>query len=835
MSNNPDVRHILVVEDQKSKRIVALRDNTYSLGRDPGSSIVIYDRQVSRHHATLLRVTDYQNHQDFYRVIDGNLQGKKSTNGIMINGKYSLSHELRPGDTIRFGSKAKATYQLVSQSTEMELLEKNEEGENLPESISNNPLESEAFDSFADEDASKNTVLFPVSEEDSSLSRLRPPAIAEFSPHPIIELTTKGEITYLNPAASLQFSGLRLGKNTHPLLAGLTEQTNSHEGTSFVREVEFEDNYFEQHIYYVASYHLIRCYLFEITKYKKLESKYSQNNDYYQFLFEQTTEGILLADVDSKRIIETNQAYCKLLGYPAVDLLQKDIYQVIALDREVIDNQLNSIEPEKPFYVEESLHRCQDGTIVNVEEKITRSTFQNREIFCFTVRDISERKRSEERLQYQAFHDPLTNLPNRLFFNKELSIALANAQRNQNLLAVMFLDLDSFKNINNTLGHSIGDQVLQSFARRLTACVRGGDTVARWGSDEFTILLPRIRNTEDTIKLASRIFDTLKQPFIVEQHYLQLKTSIGIAVYPQDGEDKDILLRNADVALCRTKEQGRNHYQFYTPHLSEEAELFLKLETLLHQALEKQEFTLHYQPQIKISSGEVTGIETFLRWQHPRLGAIAPSKFLPLAEKTDLILTIGKWVLTNACQQALIWQKDGFKPVPICVNLSNPEFAQPNLVASVARILEKTGLDPQWLELEITEKTLRQNLHSARQIFQDFQNLGVRIALDDFGTGYSALGYLKQFSFRTLKLDQTFIRDLRGSSQEKAIISAAIALSTGFNFRIVAEAVETQQQVDFLHSLGCEEAQGYHYSRPLSAEATRQFLDSHRILMTVGD
>jgi diguanylate cyclase (GGDEF)-like protein/PAS domain S-box-containing protein len=832
MSNAPDVRHILVVEDQKSKRIVALRESTYSLGRDPSSSIVIYDRQVSRHHATLLRVTDYQNHQDFYRVIDGNLQGKRSTNGIMVNGKYSLSQELRPGDTIRFGSKAKATYQLVSNTSEMELLEKNECTENLPELLTFTPPET---DSFVYEDASKNTILFQVPEEDSPISRLRPPAIAEFSPHPIIELTTTGEITYLNSAASLQFSDLRLGKSPHPLLAGLTEQINIHEATSFVLEVEFEDSCFEQHIYYLSNYQLIRCYLFEITKYKKFEAKNNKNNDYYKFLFEQTTEGIFLADLHSNRIIETNQAYCKLLGYPAADLLQKDIYQVIALDREIIDSQLDSIEPEKPFYVEESLHRCRDGTIVNVEEKITRSTFQNREIFCFTVRDISERKRSEERLQYQAFHDLLTNLPNRLLFSKELTIALANAQRNQTLLAVMFLDLDSFKNINNTLGHLIGDQVLQSFAQRLTACVRGGDTVARWGSDEFTILLPRIRNTEDTVKLAGRIFDTLKQPFIIEQHYLQLKTSIGIAIYPQDGEDKELLLRNADVALCRTKEQGRNHYQFYTPHLSEEAELFLKLETLLHQALEKQEFSLNYQPQIKISTGEVTGIETLLRWHHPRLGAITPSKFLPLAEKTDLILTIGKWVLNNACQQALIWQKDGLKPIPISVNLSNSEFAQPNLVASVARILEKTGLDPQWLELEITEKTLRQNLHSARQIFQDFQNLGVRIALDDFGTGYSALGYLQQFSFRTLKLDQTFIRDLRGSSQEKAIISAALALGTGFNFRIVAEGVETQQQIDFLHSLGCEEAQGYHYSRPLIAEATRQFLDSHRILLTVSD
>jgi EAL domain-containing protein (putative c-di-GMP-specific phosphodiesterase class I) len=258
--------------------------------------------------------------------------------------------------------------------------------------------------------------------------------------------------------------------------------------------------------------------------------------------------------------------------------------------------------------------------------------------------------------------------------------------------------------------------------------------------------------------------------------------------------------------------------------MSLETARLLKLEQVIHQALEKQQFTLCYQPQIEIKTGQVTAVETLIRWQHPEMGVILPSKFLALAEKTDLMLNLGKWVLRTACEQNLAWQRDGLPPMTISVNLSNMEFQQPNLVEIVGRILEKVGLDPQWLELEITEKTLRQNIASARQIFQDFQSLGVRLALDDFGRGYSALGYLKEFPFRTLKLDQVFIRDLRGNSQEKAIISAAIALSEGFNFRVVAKGVETEQQAQILRNLECKEAQGYLFSRPLSAEATHQFL-----------
>lgn len=729
---------------------------------------------------------------------------------------------MKTGDAIRFGSKVKASYHLVSDVSELNRLKEGIKPEESPETTQ---IQSNLADHSTLDFDGKNTIIFKaVEDEESQTSILQPTPTVEGSPFPMFELNFEGKIISLNAAASYKFPDLKKDSENHPLLEGLVQESSTKEGTSYIREIQVGNDSFEQHIHYLSDNKLVRSYLFEITKYKRLENQLNNDTSYYRFLVEQTSEGIFLIDINSKQIVDSNSAYCRLIGYELDEVKQLNLYQIVAIEREIIDNELAQVEPEKSYYVEESLHRCRDGSLISIEARISRGIFKEKEVYCFAIRDISERKRSEERLQYQAFHDPLTNLPNRILFNKQLAIALAEAQRNQTLLAVMFLDLDSFKNINNTLGHTIGDQLLQSFARRLTACVRAGDTVARWGSDEFTLLLPRIKNTEDTVRLSHRIFETLKQSFPIEKHQLQLKTSIGIAIYPQDGDDKETLLKNADAALSRTKENGRNHFQFYTPTMSEEASILLKIETLLHQALDRQEFSLAYQPQINIQTGEITGIEALLRWKHSELGMIAPTKFIPLAEKTDLMLHIGKWVLKTACQQNLAWQKDGLPPIPIGVNLSCREFQQPNLAETIARVLDQTGLDPQWLELEFTEKTLRQHLNSAPQIFQDLQNLGVRLCLDDFCTGYSAIGYLKQFSFRTVKISQTFIRDLRGNTQDLAMIAAITALGRGFNTRVLAEAVETQQQIDLLHSQNCYEAQGYWFSRPLSTEEATQFL-----------
>jgi diguanylate cyclase (GGDEF)-like protein/PAS domain S-box-containing protein len=821
MSNSQEIRHILVIEDQKSRRIISLKENNYSIGRDPSCAIVLFDRQVSRHHATIIQVpTPEESDRYFYQIIDGDEQGKKSTNGISINGKRCFSHDLKHGDLIWFGNKSKASYHIISTDSELYLIKAGEQAEKT------NTVLAQSKETQGDGIDAKKTVVFeqlPELTSQKDLARLS--SLAEFSPNPIIEIDLAGKINYLNPAASVKFPDIQTSLLEHPILKDILTQSQAKEGTSLIREVQVEREIFEQHIHYLIDNRVIRSYIFDVTKYKKLESSLKNNQERYKFLVQQASEGIFLVDVETKQVIDANPAYCNLLGYSLEEITTLSLYDLVKSDRETIDEHLEQITANKPALIAESSHRCKDGSIIGVEFHISLTQESDDEpIFCCTTRDISERKKSAEMLQYQAFHDALTELPNRMQFTKTLSTAIANAKRQEQLMAVVFLDLDSFKNVNDTLGHSIGDRVLQNFAERLNTCVREGDTVARWGGDEFTVLLPRIRSSEDTIKLAQRIFESLRKPFEIDKHQLSIKTSIGIAVYPQDGQDAETLLKNGDAALYRTKDQGRNHYQFYNPTMTSEASLLMKLEMLLHQALERREFSLYYQPQVQLATGELTGMEALLRWQHPELGFISPNKFIPLAEKTDLMIHIGKWVIKTACEQNLAWQRAGLPPIPISVNLCAREFKQPNLAEVVARTIDETGLDPQWLELEITEATLRQNLEMAQTTLKDLQNLGVRIALDDFGTGFSSLGYLKQFSFRTLKIDQAFIRDLRGNAQERGIISAAIALGRGFNLRVVAEGVETQQQLDLLRSLQCEQGQGYWFSRPLLREDATHLL-----------
>ncbi|MEL4897705.1 EAL domain-containing protein [Crocosphaera sp. Alani8] len=835
MSNVSEVRHLLVIADQKSRRIVPLTDDTYSIGRDPYSNILLYDRQVSRHHATLIKIDDTENDRPCYRIIDGNLQGKKSTNGIAVNGKHCLSHDLAPGDLIRFGNQSQANYHIIADSAELSLLKDPDSSDKdikapfpLEELLSENNIASldEIFleDEGANEEQPQTTAFSKQGQNPSLQSSKNQVSLADSNPNPIIEVDFQGQITYLNAAAKIKFPDLTKLQALHPILQNLIGDRTPKEGTSFVREVEVEQSFFEQHIHYLKESECLRSYLFEITKYRKRELKLTVGKDRYRFFFEQSREGILVINPDTKHIIETNQAYCRLLGYSSAEIIGCNLYQLLEIERDSFNETLEQITPENSYIIRESFHRHQNGSLLAVAGEINLTTYQGQEVLCLIVRDIRDRKQTEEELEYQLLHDPLTNLPNRELFKQQLGIGLAHAQRHEHLLAVIFIDIDSFAHINNTLGHSLGDKVLQSFAERLSSCIRAGDMVTRWGSDEFALLLPQIKNTEDTVKLARRIFDTLQRPFIFNEHRLQIKCSIGIAIYPQDGTDAEGLLKNADTALYRTKETGKNHYQFYSPHLTAEAEMLLRLENLLHQALEKKQFFLQYQPQLQYKTGKIVGMEALLRWENPAFGVIMPQKFLPLAAKTNLILHLSKWVLKTACEQNLSWQKDHLPPIPVTVNLSAREFQQPHLATVVASVLNETGLDPQWLELEITELTLRQNLHLARKTLQDLQNLGVRIALDDFGCGFSSLGYLKQFSFRTLKLHQNFIRDLRGTPEELGLISAVLAIGKGFNMRVVAEGVETAEQLKILENLDCSEIQGYWFSRPLPTKEATQLL-----------
>lgn len=436
--------------------------------------------------------------------------------------------------------------------------------------------------------------------------------------------------------------------------------------------------------------------------------------------------------------------------------------------------------------------------------------------------------RTLREFDYQALHDIMTGLPNRIHFNKLLSVALVNARYRRETLAVMFLDLDRFKKINDTLGYAVGDRMLKAVAERLTDCLPNNVAIARWGGDEFTLLLPQIHNNQCVTELAQRIIDALKPPFLIDSHYLHITSSIGIAIYPYDGEDAETLIKNADVSLYNVKVKGRNNYQFYTPSINEQSSELLFLENRLYHAWERGEFQVHYQPKVNINTGKITGMEALVRWYSPELGLVSPGKFISIAEENGLILPIGEWVLRTACQQNKQWIQAGFSPIRIAVNLSARQLQQPNLVEIVTRVLAETGLSPWFLELEITETIAMQNVELTRKILTQLNKMGVQIAIDDFGTGYSSLNYLKNFPIHTIKIDRSFVQDLTVDPSDVAISSAIIALGRGLNMNVVAEGVETKEQLECLRKLECEEMQGYFFSKPLSSQDATALLSNYQ-------
>lgn len=431
-------------------------------------------------------------------------------------------------------------------------------------------------------------------------------------------------------------------------------------------------------------------------------------------------------------------------------------------------------------------------------------------------------RRVEATMRHQASHDQLTGLANRSLFNEKLSLAVANACQNAEMLAVVFLDLDRFKNVNDTLGHAVGDELLQSVARRLINCLRAGDTIARWGGDEFTLLLYNIESAEDATKICQRILYSLSSPFEFDGRELNMKASLGIALAPYDGEDAETLLKNADAAMYRAKQQGRNNYQFYTRAIGSKVSESLDLENNLYKALQREEFVLHYQPQIDLTSGRLVGMEALIRWEHPERGLIPPDRFISVAEETGLICPIGEWVLRTACAQNRSWQLLGLPPLRIAVNLSACQFQQASTVNSIAQILSETGLEPEHLEIEITESTAMTDVQFTVGILQQLQAMGIHIALDDFGTGYSSLWSLKNLPLDTLKIDRSFVADMMNDSNDTAIVKVAIALGHGLNLKVIAEGVETAEQLEFLQVLQCDGAQGYLFGKPIPAAAATQ-------------
>jgi diguanylate cyclase (GGDEF)-like protein/PAS domain S-box-containing protein len=425
------------------------------------------------------------------------------------------------------------------------------------------------------------------------------------------------------------------------------------------------------------------------------------------------------------------------------------------------------------------------------------------------VRDITERTYAEEQIKHLAYHDALTNLPNRLLFKDRLTVALSHAQREGSRLAVLFLDLDRFKVINDSLGHNIGDQLLQAVAARVQACVRESDTVARLGGDEFTVLLPRLQRSDDAAPVASKIIEAIRHPFNIEGREFFTTTSIGISLFPEDGTDAEALIKNADTAMYQAKEVGRDNYQLFNAHVNAKALQRIQIEHGLRKALANEEFAVHYQPIFDLRSGRITGVEALLRWKHPEMGSIPPGTFIPLAEATGAMIPIGTWALREACRQARAWHDMGYKSLTLAVNLSVTQLQQPDLVQRVREILDETQLPPRLLELEITESSAMISPETSVRTLYDLKKLGLRISLDDFGTGHSSLSYLKRFPIDTLKVDQSFVRDITSDPDTAAIVEAIIAMAHSLRLKVIAEGVEFTEQANFLRTHGCDQMQGY--------------------------
>lgn len=436
--------------------------------------------------------------------------------------------------------------------------------------------------------------------------------------------------------------------------------------------------------------------------------------------------------------------------------------------------------------------------------------------FLGVSEDITERIRAEEKIMQMAYYDPLTNLPNRALFNDRFALALSHAQRNREMLSVMIVDLDRFRNVNDTLGHDIGDSLVRGVTDRLKKSLREGDTIARLGGDEFLVLLPGIENLQDVAKLASVISDDLKPPFQFGAHELHITASIGISIYPYDGEDAQTLLKNADSALTRAKEYGRNNYQLYTSGMNSKALDRFKMENNLRKALENGELMLHYQPQVDMDTFCISGMEVLLRWQHPQKGLIPPDQFIPLAEETGLIVPIGEWVLRTSCQQMkTLFTEHSERPLKLSVNISARQFQQHKLMKTILGVLKDTGFDPNFLELEITESILMRQDSVPMAILRELKGMGIQLSIDDFGTGYSSLSYLKRFPIDTLKIDRSFIRDCTGNSDDAAIVRTIMSMAQILKLKVIAEGVETMDHLEFLRELKCESMQGFLFSKPL--------------------
>ncbi|NEP18558.1 MAG: EAL domain-containing protein [Leptolyngbya sp. SIO4C1] len=974
--------HFLEVKDHTGSRKIPLEGATYSIGRASSNSIVISAPEISRQHALLLRIAFPDSEHHFFRLVDGNLKGKRSTNGVFVNGEKRSSHILRHGDQIDFGGATQATYYCLLSAV------------------------SSGTDGLLQTDLTGTVIVEKAISEasaDAELARLV--SFLELSPNPIVEIDLQGSITYLNPAALGKFSEIRKQGARHPTLAGVIRMVQQADELACLREIDFDQRTYHQSIYYLPESSLVRIFMLDITGLKRAEAAHLQAESNYRNLFENAIEGIfrstaagvytivnpMMAEIygyaspaelinssanqqEGRYVIPGRQArFTQLLQQqPAVREFESQVYRA---DGEIIwisenaraiydaqgklvayegsveditkkkhaeaellrrDNLLRAIAqatntllseldqdvaiqaaiaafgkaanvdhvflvaddqaseqtlpfvwsqpPQSPLSLNALRHYQKHyqgqgeadidawhsaltaGRSVKIEAasavtaidhqstihaillvplflkgsywgyvgmadaQFDRQWSAHEESSLFTLAaSISaalNRHEIEAKMRYRALYDSLTGLPNRTLFDEQLAFCLNNAARSQTSLAVMFLDLDRFKTINDTLGHTVGDGLLQIAASRISQSLRTGDVVARWGGDEFTILLPNIQQLSDATLIAERILQALDAVCEIEDHELYVTGSIGIACLNEASHDAETLIRHADIALYRAKEQGRNSYEVYNPAIDSKLPETLILEKDLRYALAREEFILYYQPRVNLFSGEIRGVEALIRWQHPKMGLVSPKIFITLAEENGLILPIGEWVLRQACLQNKAWQTAGLPPITVAVNLSPKQFRQPRLAETIAQILSETDLEPQYLELEITESMAIQDVDFTRQVLGELHQMGIKLSVDDFGTGHSSLNRLQFLPLDNLKIDQSFIRELMPDTNNKVahIVTTIVMLGQKLGLNIVAEGVEHSEQLEFLRSIQCDTVQGYIFHRPTLPSDVQQLL-----------
>jgi len=550
-------------------------------------------------------------------------------------------------------------------------------------------------------------------------------------------------------------------------------------------------------------------------------------------VFEHCGEAIVVCDHDTN-IVSVNRAFIEITGYRPQEVIGKSVRQMdIGLQNDT-HVPLWNLVTETGFWQGEAWGRRKDGTHYSQWLTVTRARNEAGQPghYIGIFSDITQRKEADEHIRRLAHYDALTGLPNRALLEDRLAHALALAQRNNTGIAVLFLDIDLFKIVNDSLGHGVGDQLLQGIATRLTQCLRTGDTVSRRGGDEFIVVLPNLNAVEETTQIVEKILKYLCHPYNIDGVELNVTGSIGISMYPQDGNDVDTLIKHADIAMYHAKDSGRNNYKFYIRSLNADTAQRHALENHLHRALEREEFVLYYQPQIETMTGRLLGCEALIRWQHPDQGLILPEHFIPVAEKCGLIGAIGDWVLRAACAQNGQWRGMGLPGIPIAVNISAMQLRQEKFLQTIAGMLRESQMDPRLLVIELTESTLLQDTQRATACLEQMKAMGLQIVLDDFGTGYSSLGHLKHFPISKLKIDKSFIHDVPDNADDITLIRTIINMGHNLHLTVLAEGVETHAQYEFLRAQLCEEVQGDYFARPMTAADFAHLLQADRLQQT---